>query len=139
MLQLSQVVKTTIRLALALSLVLAQSGYCLVGDKPSPKALFYVIDNIRWQLDIKPNGVYRINTTASSILLSVQRIEATKVCLKIHHSPSKIDKINDIFNQPAMAKTLCLSAQQSDELGVFGIDKMGLVFQDNKRIFSHDL
>ncbi|NQZ08254.1 MAG: hypothetical protein HRT35_13935 [Algicola sp.] len=133
MLQLSQVVKTTIRLALALCLVLAQAGYCSVGDKPSPKAFSYVVDNIRWQLDIKPHGVYRINTTAHSILLSVQRIEAAKVCLRIHNSP-QIEKIDDIFNQPAMAKTLCLSAQQSDELRIFGIEKIGLVFHDNKRI-----
>ena len=135
MLQLSQVVTTTIRLALALSLILARPGYCSVGDKPTPKAFSYVVDNIRWQLDIKPHGVYRINTTAHSILLSVQRIEATKVCLRIHNTPTKLEKINDIFNQPAMAKTLCLSAQQSDELRVFGIEKIGLVFHDNKRIF----
>jgi hypothetical protein len=129
MLQFSQVLKTTIRLALALSLVLAQVGYCSVRDNPSPKAFYYVVDNIRWQLNIKPHGVYRINTTAHSILLSVQRFEAANVCLQIHQLPAKLEKINDIFNQPAMAVTLCLSAQQSNELGVFGVEKIGLVFQ----------
>lgn len=128
MLQFSQVVKAIIRLALTLSLVLAQVGYS-AQDYPAPKAFYYVVDNIHWQLEIKPQGVYRINTTAHSILLSVQRIDVSEVCLSIQLPPEKIEKISNIFNLPVIAKTLCLSAQQSDELGVFGVEKIGLVIQ----------
>jgi hypothetical protein len=122
-----KIIKTAINTLSAIFLCFFLLSASFAKDRALQWALDYEADGKSWRLKLNTAGVYRINTSRKSVLLSVRGVASKALRISVHQLPEPLTSISEMFSGDLAGETVFFSNGCSDELTDYGIQQICLV------------